>query len=56
MKAVSIKEIFKNSQDYIEKDIAVQGWIKTVRDSNKFAFIELNDGTFLKYSDSIGIK
>ena len=48
MKAVSIKEIFKNSQDYIEKDIAVQGWIKTVRDSNKFAFIELNDGTFFK--------
>lgn len=48
MEVISIREIFKNSKDYIEKDIVVQGWIKTVRDSNKFAFIEINDGTFFK--------
>ena len=28
------------------KEVTVQGWVKTIRDSNKFAFIELNDGTF----------
>ena len=48
MEVISIREIFKNTKDYIQKDIVVQGWIKTVRDSNKFAFIEINDGTFFK--------
>ena len=28
--------------------ITVQGWVKTLRDSKVFAFIELNDGTFFK--------
>lgn len=46
MSVLEIRRIFKNPQEYIGKNITVQGWIKTVRDSNKFAFIELNDGTF----------
>ena len=28
--------------------ISVSGWVRTVRDSKAFAFIELNDGTFFK--------
>ena len=28
--------------------ITVQGWVKTLRDSKAFAFIELNDGTYFK--------
>ena len=47
MSVLEIRRIFKNPKEYIGKNITVQGWIKTVRDSNKFAFIELNDGTFL---------
>ena len=26
----------------------VSGWVRTVRDSKAFGFIELNDGTFFK--------
>ena len=26
----------------------VSGWIRTIRDTKRFAFIELNDGTFFK--------
>jgi len=29
-------------------EISVSGWVRTVRDSKAFAFIELNDGTFFK--------
>ncbi|MCQ2454361.1 MAG: OB-fold nucleic acid binding domain-containing protein, partial [Clostridia bacterium] len=28
--------------------VTVAGWVRTVRDSKAFAFIELNDGTFFK--------
>ncbi len=28
--------------------VAVSGWVRTVRDSKAFAFIELNDGTYFK--------
>ncbi len=28
--------------------VTVQGWVKTLRDSKAFAFIELNDGTYFK--------
>jgi len=37
---------FQKSEDFLGKEVTVQGWVKTIRDSNKFAFIELNDGTF----------
>ncbi|HEY5585177.1 MAG TPA: asparagine--tRNA ligase [Ruminiclostridium sp.] len=43
-----IKKIFRSPQDYIGKTISVPGWVKTVRDSKTFGFIELNDGTFFK--------
>lgn len=43
-----IKELFRNSKDYQNKEVALEGWVKTVRDSKSFGFIELNDGSFFK--------
>ncbi len=48
MKAVEIKDIYRSADDYIGKKISVQGWIRTLRDSKNFGFIELNDGSFFK--------
>lgn len=48
MKTVDIKELYRNSEAYIGKKIKVAGWIRTLRASNAFGFIELNDGTFFK--------
>ena len=48
MEKLKIKEIFKNSANYENKDITLEGWIRTVRDSKTFGFIELNDGSFFK--------
>lgn len=42
----SIKSIFKESEKYLDKEITVEGWIRTNRSSKTFGFIELNDGTF----------
>ncbi|MBZ2173697.1 asparagine--tRNA ligase [Schnuerera sp. xch1] len=43
---VIIKEIFKNPDQFLNKEIIVQGWIRTLRSSKKLGFIEVNDGTF----------
>ena len=48
MERVQIKEIFKKTKDYIEKEVCVAGWIRQIRDSKKVAFIELNDGSFFR--------
>lgn len=45
---ISIKDLFAKTQELIETDIIIKGWIRTNRSSNKFGFIEVNDGTFFK--------
>ncbi len=41
-----VKDLFRNTDKYIGQDIKVSGWVKTMRNSKNFGFIELNDGTF----------
>ena len=43
-----IKELYSNIDKFDGKEVSVQGWVKTVRDSKTFGFIELNDGSFFK--------
>lgn len=43
-----VKDLFRNSQNYADKVVEVSGWIRTIRASNAFGFIEINDGTFFK--------
>ena len=45
---ISIREAFKSSNDFSTKEVIVNGWIRTIRDSKVFGFIELNDGSFFK--------
>ena len=42
----TVKSLFKAPQAMAE--CTVSGWVRTVRDSKAFGFIELNDGTFFK--------
>ena len=46
--AITIRQLFRESEAYADKEILVRGWIRTSRGSNKFGFIELNDGSFFK--------
>ena len=41
-----VKELYKNTDEYSGKKVKLAGWIRTLRDSKKFGFIELNDGSF----------
>ena len=48
MKKLVIKDLYKNTNEYKNKEITLEGWVRTIRDSKTFGFIELNDGSFFK--------
>ncbi len=43
-----VKDIYRNTANFEDKEVYIAGWIKTLRSSKNFGFIELNDGTFFK--------
>ena len=48
MKNITVKNLYKSTDQFVNQEITIEGWVKTVRDSKTFGFIELNDGTFFK--------
>ena len=45
METTLIKDLFRNTKSYENKEIKLEGWVRTVRDSKTFGFIVLSDGT-----------
>ena len=48
MNKVELSAIWASPEQFAGKTITVGGWVKTIRDSKMFGFIELNDGTAFK--------
>lgn len=48
MKATYVKHIYSEPSLYLDQEITINGWVRTNRSSNRFGFIELNDGTCFK--------
>ncbi|MBE7031046.1 MAG: asparagine--tRNA ligase, partial [Ruminococcaceae bacterium] len=48
MQSIELRKLFKNTDEYAGKSITVSGWVRSVRASNAFGFIALNDGTFFE--------
>ena len=48
MERTTIKEIFAAPEKFADCEITVAGWARTIRSSNVFGFIELNDGSCFK--------
>lgn len=58
MDLVSIRSLFKEKDKYINQNVTVGGWVRSVRDSKTFGFLVVNDGTFFEplqivYSDKL---
>lgn len=45
---LKIKKILASDKSIVGTKIKVFGWVRTIRDQKKFAFIELNDGSCLR--------
>ncbi len=48
MEKLTVKDLFKNTAKYADQQVILEGWIRTIRNSKTFGFIELNDGSFFK--------
>ncbi|MBR2697280.1 MAG: asparagine--tRNA ligase [Clostridia bacterium] len=43
-----IKQLFTDTPKRDVQNVRVNGWVRTIRESKAFAFVELNDGTYFK--------
>ena len=48
MDLTTVKSIYRETAEYANKEVTIGGWIRTMRASKNFGFIELNDGSFFK--------
>lgn len=48
MERTTVRELYKKTAEFDTKTVTVCGWVRTLRDSKAFGFIELNDGSFFK--------
>jgi asparaginyl-tRNA synthetase len=44
----NIKQLYREAGEHFGKEIELAGWVRTIRDSKTFGFIELNDGSFFQ--------
>ena len=48
MKRTLIREVYADKEAFGGKTITVGGWVRNLRDSKAFGFIDLNDGSYFK--------
>ena len=58
MQLITVRELFKNTEKYVDQEIEIGGWVRNKRPSKQFGFIVLNDGTYFTpvqvvYNDAI---
>ena len=46
MELITMRNLFKNTKEFVGKSIEVGGWVRSIRASKTFGFIVLSDGTF----------
>ena len=48
MKMDLVKDIFLEPEKYIDREVTIGGWVRSIRANNNFGFVVLNDGTTLQ--------
>lgn len=48
MDLVTIKDLYRNKEEYLDKKVSIGGWVRSIRDSKTFGFIVVNDGSFFE--------
>ena len=45
-KLVTVRDIYKDREKYLDKKISIGGWVRSIRDSKTFGFMVVHDGTY----------
>ncbi len=58
MELINIRDLYRNREDYLNKEVNIGGWLRNIRDGKNFGFLVINDGTFFEpiqvvYSDTL---
>ena len=48
MGKLTIKNLYRDFISFKDTDVTIEGWVRTLRSSKTFGFIEVNDGSFFK--------
>ena len=48
MNLVTVRELYKNREAYLDKEVSIGGWVRSVRASKAFGFIVVSDGTYFE--------
>ena len=48
MELISIRDLYRSPEQYLDKTVEVCGWVRSIRSSKAFGFIVVNDGTFFE--------
>ena len=48
MEFISIRDLYRSREQYLDKSVEVCGWVRSIRSSKSFGFIVINDGTFFE--------
>ena len=48
MKILNLKDVYENIENYLDKEISLEGWVRNHRKQKEFGFIEFYDGTAFK--------
>ena len=48
MDLVTVRELYRNREEYLDKEVTIGGWVRSIRDSKAFGFIVVNDGSFFE--------
>lgn len=46
MDLITVRELYRNRETYLEKEISIGGWVRSVRGSKAFGFIVVSDGSY----------
>lgn len=48
MELVQIKELFREKEKFVNTEVTIGGWVRSIRNSKTFGFMVVNDGTFFE--------
>ncbi|MCR4962122.1 MAG: asparagine--tRNA ligase [Lachnospiraceae bacterium] len=48
MELTDIRDLYKETDKYVGKEVTIGGWVRNLRDSKTFGFIVINDGTYFQ--------
>ena len=53
MKILNLKDVYENIENYLDKEISLEGWIRNHRKQKEFGFIEFYEKILMKLQNYI---